>query len=127
MCGRYALRTPWQRIAEYFGIPIADVPELFAARYNVAPTQQVLAVRQDPVGRNASYLKWGFIPSWSKDGKIAPINAMSETAADKPMYLHRLPIERAHRHSALESYVTATPGSCDFVSRQIRSVPSPFP
>ena len=28
----------------------------------------------------------GFVPSWTKDSKIAPINAMSETAADKPMF-----------------------------------------
>jgi putative SOS response-associated peptidase YedK len=34
----------------------------------------------------AGSLRWGFVPSWSKDGKIAPINAMSETAADKPMF-----------------------------------------
>src|ERR1700722_2480975 len=86
MCGRYTLRTPWHRIADYFGIPVADVPELFAARYNVAPTQQVLAGRQDAVGRHASYVKWGFVPSWSKDGKIAPIIAMSETVAEKPMF-----------------------------------------
>ena len=34
----------------------------------------------------AGSLRWGFVPSWPKDGKIAPINAMSETAADKPMF-----------------------------------------
>jgi putative SOS response-associated peptidase YedK len=45
MCGRYTLRTPWRRISEYFGIPIADVPELFVPRFNIAPTQQVLAAR----------------------------------------------------------------------------------
>lgn len=62
------------------------MPEPLAARYNVAPTQQVLTVCQDPVGRNASYLKWAFIQSWSKAGKIATINALCETAADKPMF-----------------------------------------
>lgn len=87
MCGRYTLRTHWQKIADYFGILVTDVPELFAARYNGAPTQQVLAVRQDAEGqRQAAILKWGFIPYWSKDGKIAPINAMSEAASEKPMF-----------------------------------------
>jgi putative SOS response-associated peptidase YedK len=87
MCGRYTLMTPWKTIADNFGLRISDVPELFVPRFNVAPSQQVLAVRhQDSDGREASYLKWEFIPSWSKDGKIAPINAMSETAAEKPMF-----------------------------------------
>ena len=31
-------------------------------------------------GRECVTLRWGFVPSWSKDGKLAPINAMSETA-----------------------------------------------
>jgi putative SOS response-associated peptidase YedK len=87
MCGRYSLRTPWQRLAEHFGMRVADVPELFADRYNIAPSQQLLAVRQDAEGtRHPAVLKWGFIPAWSKDGKIAPINAMSETVSDKPMF-----------------------------------------
>jgi hypothetical protein len=32
MCGRYTLRTPWQRLAEYFGLRVTDLPELFAPR-----------------------------------------------------------------------------------------------
>src|SRR6516165_5429258 len=87
MCGRYTLRTPWQRLAEHFGLRVSDLPELFAPRFNVAPSQQVLTIRQDATGRRQPVcLKWGFVPSWSRDGKIAPINAMSEVAADKPMF-----------------------------------------
>jgi hypothetical protein len=27
MCGRYTLRTPWQRLAEHFGLRVTDLPE----------------------------------------------------------------------------------------------------
>jgi putative SOS response-associated peptidase YedK len=88
MCGRYSLATPWQRLAEKFGICIQDVPELFNhPRFNVAPSQTVPAVRVEANGeRHLAALRWGFVPSWSKDGKIAPINAMSATVGDKPMF-----------------------------------------
>ncbi len=69
MCGRYSIATPWQRLAEHFGLRIEDLPQLFP-RYNVAPTQQIPAVRVEGDGkRHLAILKWGFIPSWSKDGK----------------------------------------------------------
>jgi putative SOS response-associated peptidase YedK len=48
MCGRYTLRTPWQRLADHFGMPVTDVPELFADRYNIAPTGHPLAIRHEP-------------------------------------------------------------------------------
>jgi putative SOS response-associated peptidase YedK len=88
MCGRYSLATPWQRLAERFGVRVADVPELFAQpRYNVAPSQVVAAVRVQTDGqRHFAGLKCGFVPGWSKDGKIAPINAMAETVRSKPMF-----------------------------------------
>jgi putative SOS response-associated peptidase YedK len=94
MCGRYTLRTPWRRLADHFGIPIKHVPELFVPRFNISPTQQVVAVRQGDDGREAAVLKWNFTPSWSKHGKIAPINAMSETAAEKPMFRSAIKIRR---------------------------------
>jgi hypothetical protein len=36
---------PWQHLTEHFGLRVTDLPELFAPRFNVAPTQQVLTVR----------------------------------------------------------------------------------
>jgi putative SOS response-associated peptidase YedK len=64
----------------------AGVPELLPARYIVAPTQQVAAVRKGESGREFAWLRWGLIPPWAKDKKLAPINAMAETAATKPMF-----------------------------------------
>jgi putative SOS response-associated peptidase YedK len=58
-------------------------------RYNIAPTQTVLAIvladDGEPVARA---LRWGLHPPWAKDAKIAyrMINARSETADRKPAY-----------------------------------------
>jgi putative SOS response-associated peptidase YedK len=68
-------------IAEIFHA--LNVPELLPARYNIAPSQEVAAVRAD---RQFALLKWGLQPGWMKDAKIKPINAQSETAATKPMF-----------------------------------------
>src|SRR5262249_35048590 len=60
------------------------------SRYNVAPTQTVLAVRQLPQAARPEFvqLRWGLIPSWADDPKIgySLINARSETAASKPAF-----------------------------------------
>ena len=31
-------------------------------------------------------MQWGFVRSWAKDAKFCPINAVSETVAEKPMF-----------------------------------------
>ena len=56
-------------------------------RYNVAPTQTVLCIR-DSDQREFFHPKWGLIPSWAKDAKIGAscINARSETVDTKPAF-----------------------------------------
>jgi putative SOS response-associated peptidase YedK len=54
-------------------------------RYNIAPTQPVVTIRQDarePI-RKLSIMRWGLIPSWAKDPGIGykTINARAETVA----------------------------------------------
>ena len=83
MCGRFLLMTSGRDVAEEFSL--ADFPELFP-RYNIAPTQAVLAVRAAVAGREGALLRWGLVPSWARDTKQAPINARAETAADKPLF-----------------------------------------
>ena len=87
MCGRFALYAPHSKIHEFFD---ADVGALeFAARYNIAPMQVAPVIRQRPNGeRVAHLLRWGLIPSWSKDDKIAQhtFNALAETIAEKPSF-----------------------------------------
>jgi putative SOS response-associated peptidase YedK len=69
MCGRFTLRARLNAIAKAF--EVFDVPEL-PPRYNVAPTQQVLAIRAaDGTGkREAALLRWGLVPAWAQDVKI---------------------------------------------------------
>ena len=59
MCGRYTLATPVKRLAEEFGFEASSVE--LPPNYNVAPTQNVLAVRFNPETRERSLdaLRWG--------------------------------------------------------------------
>ena len=57
-------------------------------RYNVAPGQNIAAVRSEDGDRRLSMLRWGLIPVWSKKPNIgySLINARSETVASKPAF-----------------------------------------
>ncbi len=86
MCGRYSITTPSEALRRIFGF--VEQPNL-QARYNVAPTQQVPAVRLGDDGeRHLSLLRWGLVPFWAKDLAIGSrmINARAETLAEKPAF-----------------------------------------
>ena len=87
MCGRFTLRTNLNVLLAEFA---AEVQEgtVWEPRYNVPPTAPVPAVRLIDGKRQLSLLKWGLIPSWAKDTKIAfsTINARADTAATKPAF-----------------------------------------
>src|ERR1019366_9217167 len=88
MCGRFTLRTPVHVLAHVFGVD--DVP-VFSPRYNIAPTQDVLAVTlNDQQKRGFVLLRWGLIPSWADDPKIGSrmINARAESVRTKPSFRH---------------------------------------
>jgi len=81
MCGRFTL-TAGQRgaLETRFG---AGLPEgVGLERYNVAPTEDVLAVCGDGEGRA---LRWGLVPHWASDLKAGArmINARAETVGEK--------------------------------------------
>jgi putative SOS response-associated peptidase YedK len=95
MCGRYTLRAPLSVLAGQFEFEFLDQSDFLAQhdlgpRYNIAPTQDVAAVRVvEPGGpRQLALLHWGLIPSWAKDTKIASgtINARGDTVATKPAF-----------------------------------------
>jgi putative SOS response-associated peptidase YedK len=85
MCGRYALTSPLDVIAERFDL--LWLPEV-SAHYNIAPSQMIPVVRATEQGRELAFLKWGLIPSWAKDPAIGSrlINARAETLSDKPAF-----------------------------------------
>ncbi len=84
MCGRYVdgpmTRDYWSELRGFL--------DTLGLRYNVAPTSTVGILRWGTNGREPAAVKWGLIPSWSKDAKIAysTINARSETVAEKPAF-----------------------------------------
>ena len=88
MCGRFALNTSAEDLTKVFQI-VGDVPAI-VARYNVAPSQAIAAVRRvaGEEGRRLVLLKWGLVPAWAKDPEIGArmINARAESAAEKPSF-----------------------------------------
>ncbi|TAM56221.1 MAG: SOS response-associated peptidase [Acidobacteria bacterium] len=86
MCGRFTQAAPGEVVAALFELP--EVPVL-APRYNIAPTQDVAAVRLGAAGgRELVALRWGLLPSWARDRAAAArmVNARAETLVDKPAF-----------------------------------------
>jgi len=88
MCGRFRLSRRKQVVTEHFDA-ISEEPD-WEPRYNIAPTQLVPVIQQNPKDpiREISFMGWGLIPLWSKDSSLAAsmINARSETASTKPAF-----------------------------------------
>lgn len=93
MCGRISLKTPARVLARLFGV---EIPFDLAPRYNIAPTQYTLMIRNNGAVRRAVKAKWGFIPSWRKDGEKGPepINARSESVAGSRLFAGALRTRR---------------------------------
>ena len=89
MCGRYRRTTAEEELARRYHIPIPPQRDL-PISWNVAPTQDVLAIRFNSKSkvRTLDVLRWGLIPNWAKDPKIAykTINARVETVDTAPSY-----------------------------------------
>ena len=86
MCGRYSLVMDLSVLAQRFEFDDAGLSAEPA--YNIAPTQQVLTIREGEGGREAAFMRWGLIPPWAKDMSIGArmINARAETVAEKPAF-----------------------------------------
>jgi len=88
MCGRYRLSRRKQILEEHFNADFGE--QDWTPRYNIAPTQPVPVLRQRPEKpkRVLSLMRWGLIPSWTKEASRAAgmINARSETATGKPAF-----------------------------------------
>ena len=93
MCGRFTSTTPADRVAAHFAVEETAVGER-APRWNVAPTDPVLAVVERDGRRRMGEMRWGLVPFWAKDPSIGSrmINARSETIATTSAYAR--PFER---------------------------------
>lgn len=93
MCGRFTLTVDPSELREAFSN--YSFPKEYAARYNIAPTQPILAIPNDP-SNQADFFVWGLIPSWAKDPSIGSrlINARAETLAEKPSFRGSLKYKR---------------------------------
>ena len=92
MCGRFAFYSPSEATAALFDV-VGALP--VEARYNIAPSQYVAAIRNGEDGaRHLAMLRWGLVPFWAKDPSIGNrmINARAETVAEKPAF------RAAYRH-----------------------------
>jgi putative SOS response-associated peptidase YedK len=87
MCGRYRLTAKERYLRDHFGL---DGDPAWPPRWNIAPTQPVATIRQHPSepGRIFGVMRWGLVPYWAKDQSfgLKTINAMSETAPEKPAF-----------------------------------------
>jgi putative SOS response-associated peptidase YedK len=96
MCGRYKLSRRKQVLEEHFSSVSGE--DDWSPRYNIAPTQPVPVIRQNPKEpfRELSLMRWGLIPSWAKDRPAAAIiiNARSESAGTMPAFRDALKSRR---------------------------------
>lgn len=87
MCTRITLIIPLKDIEIRFG-----VDEVYFASenpgYNIAPTHRIATVIKEDDKTKLMGMRWGLIPSWSKDMTIGSklINARSETLFEKPIF-----------------------------------------
>ncbi len=83
MCARYSFFSV-QVFQQEFDLE----PEGIDKHFNIAPTDVVPAIVDTGKGRELLFMKWGLVPSWSKDPSIGQklINARAETLAEKPSF-----------------------------------------
>jgi putative SOS response-associated peptidase YedK len=91
MCGRFTITLSYEELQEYLktNYKIDNFKTVFnVPRYNVAPGQEVISIINDGTNNRVGQLKWGFIPSFATDEKIAfsMINAKAETLDQKPAF-----------------------------------------
>jgi putative SOS response-associated peptidase YedK len=93
MCGRYYRRSDKQRIADAFRVGVPPTFDILPS-YNIAPQsfQPVVRLDAETNQRELALLRWGLIPFWAKDAKIAysTINAKAETLATAPAFREAL-------------------------------------
>src|ERR1700722_9845017 len=72
MCGRYRRTTSEDELARRYHVPIPPQRDL-PISWNIAPRREILTIRFNPETkqRPLDTLRWGLIPNWAKEAKIA--------------------------------------------------------
>ena len=86
MCGRFVVFSSLEQLQQHF--PIDKALAEVTPNYNVAPTQEILAVIQQEGLNILEKLHWGLVPHWAKDISTGykMINAWVETVLSKPSF-----------------------------------------
>lgn len=87
MCGRYTLTLRGETFVHELDEVRIELKTL-APRYNLSPGQTAPVIRLEDGRPAVATLRWGLVPFWAKDPKIAfqCINARSEGIAAKPAF-----------------------------------------
>src|ERR1700677_613336 len=86
MCARFTLRKPPWPLAKTLGS--TSVARTLRSRFNIAPTQPVVALLNDPA-RSVEEVRWGLVPPHAEHPsavKLSTFNARIETIAKAPTY-----------------------------------------
>src|SRR5579884_3612532 len=91
MCGRYTNTTGPEELNDRFRVPITSAEGTH--RYNIAPTEQVLAIVARGGEQSAELMRWGLVPSWATkiEDKPLMINARMETVTSRAAYRRLIP------------------------------------
>jgi putative SOS response-associated peptidase YedK len=92
VCGRYTNTAGPEELNDRFRVPIAGTEG--TGRYNIAPTEEVLAVVAPKGGeQHAELMRWGLVPSWATEiaGQPLMINARMETITERAAYRRLIP------------------------------------
>ena len=94
MCGRYSLSKPIKTLKDHFQAIALEMDH--DKRYNIAPSQSVPVVISGEQASEIHAMRWGLIPSWSKDPTLGNrlINARAETVQEKPSFKSSLKNQR---------------------------------
>jgi putative SOS response-associated peptidase YedK len=97
VCGRYTNTAGLAELGARLHVPIPTAEG--TRRYNVAPTEEVLAIVAPHGEPEARLLRWGLVPPWAEDLKVGSryINARMETVTRRSPF--RTLIGRASRRA----------------------------
>ena len=92
MCGRFVVTNPVSKTKSIVkkAIKVEDIEN-----YNAHPYQQLPVIKKYTNGNTLELMKWGIVPSWSKQKDFKPlINARLETINEKVSFKKLIQLKR---------------------------------